>query len=230
MATMIKLATSAVLYTCVATVISQSAVVTYWWTTGALNRHKVRQIVDVLAGVDMIPAALQKAGGPASELTQQVSFEEILQRRAIKSLDLDLREQAVGKGLSDLRTLASNIAEDTRRFDLRKEAFNANLKKLEQGAKDDAITEVRRTIESLRPRQAKDQLIRMLRDNQMQAVVTMIKAMAIDKRKKLLGEFKDGDEPDQLAEILHQILQGVPEIDVIQQAQQGLTAAQPEMR
>ena len=61
----------------------------------------------------------------------------------------------------------------------------------------------------------------------MQAVVTMIKAMAIDKRKKLLAQFKEADEPEQLADILRQILQGVPEMGVIQQAQQDLSAEQP---
>ena len=218
MGSVIKMATSVALYMCLATLISQAAVVGYLWTSGTLSRHKARQIADVMAGVDMISADMAKSAGQLDELTQQVSFEDIVQHRVAKSLDLDLREQAVGKGLTDLRALATQLEEDTRRFDVRREAFNDNLTRLEDGAKGNAINEVRLTLEALRPRQAKDQMIRMLEDDQMEAVVTIIKGMTLDKRKKLLAEFKVADEPDKLAEILKQILHGVPETTVIEQA------------
>ena len=218
MGSVIKMATSVALYMCLATLISQAAVVGYLWSCGTLSRHKARQIADVMAGVDMISADMAKSAGQLDELTQQVSFEDIVQHRVAKSLDLDLREQAVGKGLTDLRALATQLEEDTRRFDVRREAFNDNLTRLEDGAKGIAIIEVRLTLEALRPRQAKDQMIRMLEDDQMEAVVTIIKGMTLDKRKKLLAEFKVADEPDKLAEILKQILHGVPETTVIEQA------------
>jgi hypothetical protein len=105
---------------------------------------------------------------------------------------------------------------------VRRDAFNEELKRLEEGSKGSAITEVRMTIESMRPRQAKDQMMRMLKDDQMEAVVTIIKGMTPDKRKKLLAEFKAGDEPDRLADILKQILQGMPETAVITNAQNEL--------
>ena len=168
-----------------------------------------------------------KPSPKATEPTQQVSLEEVLERRVVKSLDLNLREQAVDKGLADLRTLTAQVAEDARRFDARRSAFQASLDQLAKDAQDAAITEVRRTLEALRPRQAKDQLIQMLRVGDMPAVVTMIKAMPLEKRKKLLAEFKDADEPDKLADILRQILEGKPEVPLIQQAQQELTALQP---
>ena len=218
MGSVIKMATSVLLYTCMATLISQAAVVGYFWTSGTLSRHKARQIADIIAGVDMIPADMAKPTDQLDDPTQQISFEEIVQHLVAKNLNLDLREQAVGKGISDLRALATQLEEDTRRFDVRRESFNDNLTRLEEGAKGNAITEVRLTLEALRPRQAKDQMIRMLEDEQMEAVVTIIKGMTLDKRKKLLAEFKDGDEPDKLADILKQILHGVPETTVIEQA------------
>jgi hypothetical protein len=226
MGTAIKLLASALIYTCVATVLSQGAVVAYLCTQGTLNRHKCRQIAAVLAGAE-IATPQAKPGPQAIEPSQQVSLEEVLERRVAKSLDLNLREQAVEKGLADLRTLAAQVAEDTRQLDSRRTAFQASLDQLAKDAQEAGITEVRRTLEALRPRQAKDQLLQMLRVGDMPAVVTMIKAMPLEKRKKLLAEFKDADEPDKLAEILRQILEGKPEAPVIQQAQQGLTALQP---
>ena len=49
----------------------------------------------------------------------------------------------------------------------------------------------------------------------------IIKSMALDKRKKLLAEFKAGDEPDKLADILKQILQGVPDTTIIDEVRIG---------
>jgi hypothetical protein len=227
MGSAIRLLAAAVLYACLATVLGQGAVAAYLWSTGALDGHRARQIAAILAGLELVPAAPPKGNQGTNEQEPQVSFDEVLQRRALISLDLDLREQAVTKGLSDLRALTTTLAEETRRFDQRREAFQASLKELEEGAKDTAITEVRRTLEAMRPRQAKTQLIRMLEDEQMLAVVTMIKAMSLDKRKKLLAEFKQTDEADHLADILRKILEGVPETSLIEQSQKDLTAAQP---
>jgi hypothetical protein len=219
-----KMATSLVLYTCLATMVSQAAVIGYFWSSGALTRHKARQIMDVLAGVDMIPADSVSTSHASEDASQQVSYEEVLQQRVAKSLNLDLREQAVAKGLADLQALAAQLQEDTRRFDVRKQAFHDNLNVLAQQTKGTAITDVRLTLEAMRPRQAKDQMMRMLKDDQMEAVVTIIKGMSLDKRKKLLAEFKAGDEPDRLADILKQILQGVPETAAIEQAQNEMAA------
>jgi hypothetical protein len=215
---------SIVLYTCVATMISQAAVIGYFWSSGALTPHKARQIADVLAGVDMIPADSVPTSHSSPGASQQVSYEEVLEQRVAKSLNLDLREQAVAKGIADLQSLAAQLQEDTRRFDMRKQAFNDNLDVLAQTAKGTAITDVRLTLEAMRPRQAKDQMMRMLKDDQMEAVVTIIKGMTLDKRKKLLAEFKAGDEPDRLADILKQILQGIPETAAIEQAQNEMAA------
>jgi hypothetical protein len=221
-AAVIKTITSLILYTCLATLISQIAIVGYGWTSGTIDRHKLEQIAAVIAGTQMIPADEAPSADLLDESHQDISYEEILQQRATQSLNLDLREQAVSKGLSDLRGLVTQLQEDTRRFDMRRQAFQDNLKQLEEGAKGAAINEVRLTLEAMRPRQAKDQMIRMLEEDQMEAVVTIIKGMAVDKRKKLLAEFKAGDEPDKLAEILQEILQGIPETTAIQQAQNSL--------
>ncbi len=79
----------------------------------------------------------------------------------------------------------------------------------------------------MRARQAKDQMVRMLKEGEMTAVVSIIKTMPPDKKKKLLAEFRTGDEPDRLGEILKQRLRGIPETSVIEAAQNDLSEPQP---
>jgi hypothetical protein len=78
------------------------------------------------------------------------------------------------------------------------------------------------------PKQAKDQILKMLdepstvADDPMQDVVTVLKSMADDKRKKLLGEFKTPEEADRLAEILREVRLGLPDSDVIRDTRNQL--------
>ena len=74
---------------------------------------------------------------------------------------------------------------------------------------------------------AKDQLLRML-DNRnlsraasMQFVTKLLKGMPLDKRKKILAEFK-GEDTDRLHEILQEIRRGVPEAALARQTRQQL--------
>ncbi len=123
MGSMIKLASSAAVCLCVATVLSQTIGILSYWTTHGLDRRKLQQIVAILNGVDMVRADTVRGEHSMGLESRQVSYEELLERRVAESLNLDLREQAVDKGLSDLRSLGAKLADDTRRFNIRREAF-----------------------------------------------------------------------------------------------------------
>jgi ACT domain-containing protein len=79
----------------------------------------------------------------------------------------------------------------------------------------------------MQPEQAKGQLLKMLEDDAMEDVVTIVTNMPADKRKKILAEFKVGTDAEQLYEILKNIRKGEPIASTIQDARQSLT---PEAR
>jgi hypothetical protein len=56
----------------------------------------------------------------------------------------------------------------------------------------------------------------------MQDIVKILKAMPLDKRRKILGEFKSEDEATTLAEILKEIRLGAPEVDLIRDTRASL--------
>ncbi len=228
MGKVIRLVGCAAVYLCVATALSQTIAVAYLWRRGGLDRHKLSQIASIVRGDETIPVRMVVGREPSDRQSLEVPFEEILERRVATSLDLDLREQAVAKGLLDLRRLADRVAEDTRRFDLQKEAFNESLARLEERANGTAMAELSRTLVAMRPAQAKDQLIRLLEDDQIDVVVTLMKAMPLDQKKRLLAEFKVGDEPKRLADILREILQGAPQMSPIKASQAQLNGPLPQ--
>ena len=74
----------------------------------------------------------------------------------------------------------------------------------------------------MRPEQAKEQLLKMLDDKAMGDVVTIVKNMPADKQKKIVAEFKEGSDADQLYQILKNIRAGEPVVSQIEDAREQL--------
>jgi hypothetical protein len=151
-----------------------------------------------------------------------------VQARVLSSLDLDLRESALDKSLGDLRTVELQIKTERERLDLWKQDFDKRLANLETQATDNALLELQRTLESINPKQAKDQILKMLEDpgsvedQPLHDVVTILKTMPLDKQKKIYAEFKTPEETEKLAEIFREIRLGLPDSDLIRDTRRDL--------
>ena len=215
---------------CVATVFAQGIGLAILCARGALDEERLFQVLAVVHGVDLEAMGDEAAEAKRSVEEEQAAMEEIIEARARKSLDLDLRESALTKGLSDLLSLEARLQSDQERYKQLKDSFDDLLAKMDGQKSDNALQEVQRTLEAIQPKQAKDQILKMLEDEAMNDVVAIMKAMPIDKRKKIAGEFKTGDEPDKLHDILTQIRLGVPEVTLIRDTRRQLeqfNAAEP---
>lgn len=227
----------ALIYGSVATVLALLLSSGYLWMRFGADKEKVFRVMTAVYNVDTSEMEAQQAIAEQRGAHEELAYEEVLNERANRSLDQDLRQQAIGNGLADLRLLQRDLIEERRRYDLLKNAFDAELKNLKSVAKDNAIVELQLTLESIKPRQAKEQLVRMLPEAFGQTdfselpeedrktiidVVAILKAMPIDKRKKLLAEFKTEEEARQLAELLRLIRLGVPEVKLIDETRNRL--------
>jgi hypothetical protein len=210
----------------IGTTISLLVLIGMLWWKGALGDDRLLGMIAALQGIQPLPTAAGE--GADSAAAEQPSLDQIMQSRLRASLDLDLRESAIDKSLGDLRTVESQIKTERERLDLWKLDFDQRLAKLETAATDAALLEVQRALEVMSPKQAKDQILKMLgepstnADDPMQDIVTVIKSMADDKRKKLLGEFKTPEESEKLAEILHEIRLGLPDSEIIRDTRNQL--------
>jgi hypothetical protein len=213
---------------CVGTVLAQAVLLGMLWWKGAIGDGRVLAMYAALHGI--VPESDGSGRGPAADPNpEQLSLAEVAQRRMLTSLDLDLRETALDKWLADLRNIRSEIETEDDRLNLWKETFDIRLKKMESTALDTSLLEVQKTLEAIQPKQAKEQILKMLDDapdghneQAMQDIVKILKAMPLDKRRKILGEFKSEDEATTLAEILKEIRLGAPEVDLIRDTRAGL--------
>ena len=220
-----------VVYGSVATVLGLLLLVAYVWTQYGFNKDKAFHVLTAVYEVDVAEMQAREIIAQQRGDQEDVAYEEVLHERTMLSLDHDLREQAINKGLADFRLLQRDLMEERRRYDLLKNAFDAELKQLKSVAADNAIVELQLTLETIKPEQAKDHIVRMLppgfvntdfseMDEEERTaiihVVAILKAMPLEKRKKLLAEFKSEEDAEILAELLRLIRLGVPEVGLIE--------------
>ena len=234
MSKMLKLIPAAMLYFCVATVLAEAGAIGFLTMQGVVTQEKLFQCLAALYGVNLreIEDKAKNANQPPPP--EQPTFDDVLLKRAMVSRDLDLRETAIDKALVDVRALTVQLRTERERYDQLKQQFDARLAALEQVFTDSALQELQRTLEVMQPKQAKDQILRMLeesgpdeREKVNQDVVTMLKSMPLDKRKKIVSEFKTDEEAEKLHDILKQIREGVPDLSLIRETREQLAAFSP---
>jgi hypothetical protein len=227
---LIRLPLTALTLLSVATVIAQVALLGMLYARGNLSQAKVVEVIAISKDVDLesMWQKLEAASKPVE--AEQVSFEEVLTARKHLSLDLDLREIAADKGLIDVRQLGILLEDERRQYDTLKQEFDQRIENVRLGAVDEGLKEVQRQLESVDAKLAKDQILRILGnadippDTSMNFVVTMFKNMPLDRKKKIMGEFKSAEDRQQLNMILSQIRLGVPDVAVIRQAREQFEA------
>jgi len=221
---------TALTYFSVATILAQVALIGMLYARGNLSRDKAVDLVAISQDVDLESMWHKLAAASKPVVTEQVSFEEVLTARKHLSLDLDLREIAADKGLIDVRQLALLLEDERRQYDTLKYEFDQRIDNIRQGAVDEGLKEVQRQLESVDAKLAKDQILRILGnadnspDASMQFVVAMFKNMPLERKKKIMSEFKTEDDRKQLNVIINQIRLGVPDVEVIRQTRQQFEA------
>jgi hypothetical protein len=202
----------------IGTVISLAVIGAMLWWKGVVTDERLFGMLAALQGVKPPPPPSLSALDVDAE---QPSFEQILNARMRASLDLDLRENAIDKALGDLRTLEAALKSESLRLDSWKKSFDDRLASLQTAATEAALLEVQRTLEAMPAKQAKEQIIKTLSepktpgDDPMEDIVRILKAMPLDKRRKILQEFKLPDEVEKLSEILRVIRLGGSDADLL---------------
>jgi|CXWL01.1.fsa_nt_gi hypothetical protein len=226
----LRLPLTALTYFSVATIAAQAALIGVLYARGSLSQDKTVALVAISQEVDLETMwdKLEAASQPVT--VEQVSFEEVLTARMHLSLDLDLREIAADKSLIDVRQLAVLLEDERRQYDTLKYDFDQRIESVRQGAVGEGLKEVQRQLESVDAKLAKDQILRILSnadippDTSMQFVVAMFKNMPLDRKKKIMSEFKTDDDRKQLNVIMNQIRLGVPDVEVIRQTREQFEA------
>jgi hypothetical protein len=176
---------------------------------GYLNSNRLWDVLAAAYGVEQHPPAQTDSQNAAG-----IAYEELVQRRALAALDLDLRQRALDKAMDDLIARQARLAEERARYNRLVEEFEQRLAALQAGASDRTIQEVKQTLMVMQPDQAKAQLLKMWEGNQKDAVIAILKGLPPESLKRILKEFTEADT-DQLYQLLKSILEGSGEGDLI---------------
>jgi hypothetical protein len=206
---------------CVATVIAEAILVTYYVRAWELNREKLVQILAVARGVDLETVA-EQAHADEAVSGEQPSYEQILEARALKARNIELREQSLRTGLQSFQAELRKMADEKNRLVQLREGFQGELAAMGKGAAAAGRDDVRRTLETIKPKQAKELIALMLERKEMDEVVVLMAGMPEAKRAKIVAEFKTPSEVEQLGEVLRRIRQGVPSSTMAESAQKQL--------
>lgn len=212
---------------CVGTVLASLVAVGVVWSKGWLAGPRLEAALAGFYGLPSSAGAAESKSHPAS--SEQPSYETLVEQRLMATLDQSLREGAIEKGLGEMRILESRIKTERGRFEEFQVSFDKRLKDLQENAEDAAIREVQKTLETMSPKQAKEQLLKMLGEKEkpgerptLLSVVAIVKAMQQDKLKKLLQEFKTESDQNYLADILREIREGSPNLPMLKEARDKL--------
>jgi flagellar motility protein MotE (MotC chaperone) len=210
-ARLMRTAASLLGYFCVATILAELIVMSYLTLSWQPGRERLMQALAVARGVDILALKKQVAEGAEQLAPEQVSYEQIRETRAVSTRHLELREQALRQGLEQLASEQRELTEQMARHQQLRTAFQQQLSDLQQGAVASGRENARLKLESLKPKQAKQQLVEMLDNDELEEVVALLSDMPDSKAGKIMAEFKDGEEVEQLYEILRCIREGHPE-------------------
>lgn len=204
----------------IATVLAEAGLLAVLWKRGSLSAQTMHNLLTVAYDVPVREIFDQLVAKAQPVKKEMVSFSEVQEARMLTSLDLDLQQMSSDKGFLDLEELRTSLEKENGRYTVIRDGFKLQWANLQKGVTESATKDLQYQIESLQPKAAKDQLLRILDspnlapDTAMNQVVAIFKGMALDKRKKIVAEFKDNDS-QRLQDILRQIRLGMPEVDVL---------------
>jgi len=210
-------------YLCVATVIAQAVLGTYIATNWELNRDRWSMILAIAHGIDIIEMKQEAEQEWKDNSSEQLSMEQILETRAAKFRDLELREQALRNDRSQLDFVQRKVTDESKRYRSLRETFNAELTALQTQAASVGMDDNRAKLEAIKPIQAKQLLDEMLAADEMDDVVVLLSGMPTTKSAKIIAEFgKTPEDLEKIAEVLRQIRQGNPTADLAAETQEQL--------
>lgn len=198
----VKLAAALAVWFCVGTVLAEAGLLGALTAKGWLTRQRLALVAAALDGKTVeTPASLENANTPPA--TKQTSDET--EKLAAAFPLLVSRAAAADDAAEEVRNMEARLATDRQRFDEMMKSFDQALATLEQETLEAGRQDLRQTLENMSPKQAKDHLLRMFADGAGDDLVSVFTSLSVEKRKKIVGEFRTPAEQQTLHEILRDV-------------------------
>lgn len=206
-----------------ASLLGEAALFGVLYAKGLISTDKLHDMLTVVYDVDLAQLQTQLESEHPEDETEQPSLHEIQMARKLAHLDLDLVELGADKGWNELRELSQTLSQQFEEYQQLKRSFEESLVKLDKVGEDVALRDVKTRLEVMNPKQAKEQIVKILDDEAIgeaqatEQVIHLLQAMAPDRKKKILTEFKSDEDAGRLHKLLKHIREGVADRTLIRE-------------
>lgn len=178
------------------------------WFAWKLTPGKIRTAVAAARGTLPPPVTSVASSAGPKEPPEEPSYNEILEKRANTYRDLELKEKLLNSLKDELLTRQTTLEKKEDGLKQREKNLEERVAQVKEEVENAGIEAVRRTLESLRPSQAKELIQEMLSRNEQDQVVILLQGMNNSKRARIIGEFRTPEETAKIADILKQLRDG----------------------
>jgi hypothetical protein len=196
-----RLFAALLVYFAIGTTLSLMLGLVWLGKSGGLERDKLTQMAAIVRGVDLTAIREEVDAQREKINATQVSIEDVARARALKAFDLELREQALRTQVAQVKSEQGELDGEKSRYQTVEKEFQVKLDSMRSGAIATNAENARLILESIKPKQAKEQVVLMIKDGQMKDVVALLTPMPVTKRAKIIAEFKTEDEAKMVAEL-----------------------------
>ena len=212
---------SLVAATCVATVIAAAVLIAFYAHSWKVDRERFVQAMAILQGKN--PESLLPPPPPKKEHdAEQPAYEQFLTVQGLKARDLEQREMTMRANIRQFQEELDKIAAERKRVQSVRDDLQAKLDELSTGESAKGTDNVLQTLQTLKPKQAKELLSQRLEKGDIDVVVKLLSGMTDNKRAKIIAEFKTATEMEQIGEVLNRIRQGQPAAEMLDDTGQKL--------
>jgi hypothetical protein len=194
-------------YLCVGTVLSVCVFVSVAWVKGYLDRDKIAGLIAVIRG-ELSHTMPNKGEEIVEAQPKSLSFEELDQRRTTYTRHLELREQGLQNALDQLAGERERLLREKKTFEMLVSDYRKQIKDADEGRVKKGYEDVRLIWENIKPKLAKELILKMIDADEKDEVVGIFASMPIPKQAKIVSEFKTEDEQKKLDDILRRIREG----------------------
>jgi len=199
---------------CVATVIAAVVLFAYYAQSWKVNHERFVQAMAILQGKSF-ESLLPPPPSKKRSDSEQPSYEQFLAAQGLKARDLEQREIMVRTNIEQFQEELNKIVEEKTRVQLVRDDLQAKLDELNTSASAAGTENVLQTLQTLKPKQAKELLAQRLEKGDIDVVVKLLANMLDSKRAKIIAEFKTATEMERIGEVLNRIRQGQPTASMI---------------
>ncbi|MBN1853564.1 MAG: hypothetical protein JW829_12605 [Pirellulales bacterium] len=216
-------------YVCVGTVLAGLLGFGFLWHSGKLTNEKVFQIFALVQDVNLEEiAAVEKETGDQTPLPEEPSLEQLERNRALLDRNHEIKSEQLTRQIAEFKHIRDLLASEMVRRDTVAQTLDARLAQAEADAIQEGNTEVARHFNLMKAQQVKEEMMKMIENDELETVISLLNTMSDTQMKKVLQQFRT-DEDITTIHTLHRLMtEGFPKKEVAEQIKKELQELQTD--